>query len=89
MISRFKLFFVQTASFGMVVNIEGAHNLVPVREENQRHQCCRVGEDAGLYVLKVGTFGVGSAPTTGGRRTLSSCPVRHFHPRVLLALRDG
>ena len=40
---------VQAALFGLVVDIEGAHNLVPVRAEDWRHQCCRVGEDAGLY----------------------------------------
>ena len=34
---------VQAAFFGLVVDIEGAHNLVPVREEDWRHQCCRVG----------------------------------------------
>ena len=52
---------VQAALFGLVEDIEGAHNLVPVREEDGRHQCCRVEEDAGLYLQTVGTFGVGSA----------------------------
>ena len=52
---------VQEALFGLVVNIEGAHNLVPVREEDWRHQCCRVEEDGGLYAQTVGTFGVESA----------------------------
>ena len=31
---------VQAALFVLVVDIEGAHNLVPVREEDWRHQCC-------------------------------------------------
>ena len=44
-----------------MVDVEGAHNLVPVRGEDWRHQCCRVGDDAGVCVQTVGTFGVGSA----------------------------
>ena len=51
----------QAVLLGLVVDIEGARSVVPVREEDWRHQCCRVGEDAGLYVQTVGTFGLESA----------------------------
>ena len=39
----------------------GAHNLVPVREQDWRHQCCRLEKDGDIFVHTVGTFGVASA----------------------------
>ena len=43
---------VQAASFGLAVDIEGAHNLVPVREEDWRHQRCRVGRGEGCRPVR-------------------------------------
>ena len=77
---------VQAALFGLVVDVKGAHNLVPVREEDPRHQCCRVGEGGGMPACKYkrsGRSAWGAPPTAGNGH-----PIRRFQPRVLLALRD-
>ena len=47
--------------FGLVIDVEGAHRLVPVRRADWRHQCCQLSPHGPVYAHTVGTFGVASA----------------------------
>ena len=49
------------AHTGMVVDVKGAHRLVPVREEDWGYQACSIDGDEHVYLKKVGTFGISSA----------------------------
>ena len=46
---------------GLVVDVKGAHRLIPVREEDWGLQACSLTSDGPVYLNRVGTFGVSSA----------------------------
>ena len=46
---------------GLVVDVKGAHRLVPVREEDWGLQACSLTSDGPVYLNRVGTFGFSSA----------------------------
>ena len=45
----------------MVIDVKGAHRLIPIAEQDWPLQACRLEEGGEIYVFTVGTFGIASA----------------------------
>ena len=46
---------------GLIVDVMGAHRLIPVRKEDWKYQACRLEDDNEVFVNTVGKFGIASA----------------------------
>ena len=70
---------LQGATFGLVVDVKGAHRLVPVAEADWPYQACRIQEGGDVYVFTVGTFGIASAAYWWSRAGsgISFVPIPH------------
>ena len=47
--------------WGLIIDVEGAHNLIPIQRCEWRYLCCRVEGERSVLMHAVGTFGVPSA----------------------------
>jgi hypothetical protein len=54
-------------AFGLTADIDGAHRIIQVREEDWPHQACQVRPGGNVYLNKVGTFGIATAAYWWGR----------------------
>ena len=63
---------------GLIVDVKGAHRLVPVRTEDWGYMACSLNEEDTVYVNKVGTFGFSSAAYWWGRAGGALTRLHHY-----------
>ena len=68
----------ETKFDGLIVDVKGAHRVVPIREKDWKYQACALEGDDHVYVNTVGTFGIASASYCWSRAAGALCRLAHY-----------